>query len=195
MAVLVPYYLMAYGPTNFLYFCDVALLFVLAAVWFEWPTLASMPALGILVPQVLWCIDFVGTAMGRPILGMTEYMFNPSISLFTRSLSLFHIWLPIFVVWLVWRLGYDRRALWRWTVLAWAIQLVCYFWMPQPPAPADNPNLPVNINYVYGLSNQAPQSWMPPVAYLAVVMLAMPALFYWPTHWLMSKYFPRVKQQ
>ena len=36
-AVLVPTYLMAYGPTNFLYFCDVALLTTLAAVWLESP--------------------------------------------------------------------------------------------------------------------------------------------------------------
>ena len=31
-AVLVPYYLQTYGPTNFLYFCDVAVLLTLVAV-------------------------------------------------------------------------------------------------------------------------------------------------------------------
>ncbi|HET8644043.1 MAG TPA: hypothetical protein VFO85_01065, partial [Vicinamibacteria bacterium] len=43
MAVLVPYYWMAYGPTNFLFFCDIALFFALAALWLESPLLASMP--------------------------------------------------------------------------------------------------------------------------------------------------------
>ena len=43
MAVLVPFYWASYGPTNFLYFCDVALFFALAAVWTERPLLASMP--------------------------------------------------------------------------------------------------------------------------------------------------------
>ncbi len=40
MAVLVPVYWLNYGPTNFLYFCDVALFLTLAAVWTEsacWP--------------------------------------------------------------------------------------------------------------------------------------------------------------
>ena len=40
-AVLVPTYLLAYGPTNFLYFCDVALLTTLVAIWLESPLLAS----------------------------------------------------------------------------------------------------------------------------------------------------------
>jgi hypothetical protein len=53
VGVLVPYYWAAYGPTNFLYFCDVALVMTLAAVWAESPLLASMPAIGILLPQVV----------------------------------------------------------------------------------------------------------------------------------------------
>ncbi|MFO0925454.1 MAG: hypothetical protein U0736_00215 [Gemmataceae bacterium] len=60
VAVLAPYYLHAYGPTNFVYFCDVALLMAVAAVWLESPLLASPPAVGILLPQTLWCIDFLG---------------------------------------------------------------------------------------------------------------------------------------
>src|SRR5215213_432558 len=59
VAVLVPYYLVAYGPTNFLYYCDLALFFTLAAFWTEKPIFASMPAVGILLPQTFWCIDFV----------------------------------------------------------------------------------------------------------------------------------------
>ena len=34
-AVMVPVYLKDYGPTNFLYFCDVAVLMTLVAVWTE----------------------------------------------------------------------------------------------------------------------------------------------------------------
>ena len=54
LAVLVPYYLKAYGPTNFLYFCDVALLMALVALWTESSMWASIPAVGILLPQSLW---------------------------------------------------------------------------------------------------------------------------------------------
>ena len=42
LCVLVPYYWSAYGPTNFLYYCDVALFMTLAALWTESALLASM---------------------------------------------------------------------------------------------------------------------------------------------------------
>src|SRR5215207_5400620 len=85
VAVLVPYYWKAYGPTNFLYFCDVALLMALFALWMENSLLASMPTVGILLPQMLWCADFFGGLVGKPITGMTAYMFNPELTLFTRG--------------------------------------------------------------------------------------------------------------
>ena len=62
MAVLVPVYLYYYGWTNFLYFCDVALILTLIAHLDESPLLVSMCAVGIIVPQLVWVIDFVGTA-------------------------------------------------------------------------------------------------------------------------------------
>src|SRR5437762_4384274 len=163
MAVLVPYYWSAYGPTNFLYFCDVALFLALAAVWTERPLLASMPAVGILLPQSLWMADFLGGLAGRPVTGMTAYMFNPELPPFTRGLSLFHFWLPLLLLGLVARLGYDRRALAAWTVLGWVVLLVCYFPMPAPPRPAGAPpGLPVNINYVHGPRAARPPDWLPP---------------------------------
>lgn len=193
VVVLVPYYWHAYGPTNFLYFCDVALLMTLVAVWLESPLLVSMPAVGILLPQTLWCIDFLGGVVGWHLTGMTAYMFNPSLSLFTRGLSFFHFWLPFLLVWLVWRLGYDRRAFVGWTCLAWTLMLLCYFLMPMPPAPPENPNLPVNINYVYGLSDERAQEWMPAPLFLAVLMVALPTVIFLPTHLLLRKLFPQAE--
>ena len=58
MAVLVPVYWSKYGVTNFLYFCDVALFLTLIGVWWEKRIFASMAAVGILLPQFLWCADF-----------------------------------------------------------------------------------------------------------------------------------------
>jgi hypothetical protein len=63
--------------------------------------------------------------------------------------------------------------------------------MPAPPAPAGNPNLPVNINYVYGFSDQAAQTWMPQGSFLAATMLGMPVLVFWPTHLLLQWAFGR----
>src|SRR5262245_44187989 len=79
VCVLVPSYWRSYGPTNFLYFCDLALLMALAAFWTERPLLASMPAVGILLPQAIWCVDFLAELVGWPITGMTKYMFNSDL--------------------------------------------------------------------------------------------------------------------
>ena len=191
MIVLVPVYWYAYGPTNFLYFCDVALFFALAAVWLESPLLASMPAVGILLPQALWCVDFLGRCVGVAMPGsMTGYMFDlfdpnkPLFLRFLRSLSFFHFWLPFLLVYLVWRIGYDRRALIGWTLLAWLLQLVGYFLLPAGPAPEENRDLPVNVNYVFGLG-EAPQTWMPGGWFLVLMMAALPILLFVPTHFLL----------
>ncbi len=191
VSVLVPYYWIAYGPTNFLFFCDIALFLTLAALWLESRLLASMAGVGILMPQALWMADFLGSAVGIPVTGMTGYMFDAKYSLFVRGLSFFHFWLPILLVWMIWRLGYDRRALLSWTSLAWAVLMVCYFLMPAPPAPADNPDLIVNINYVYGFSDKEPQSWMPPLAWFTTLLVALPTLIYLPTHVILGKLFLR----
>ena len=187
VGTLVPYYWRAYGPTNFLYFCDVALLFTLGAVWTENALLASLPAVGILLPQAIWCADFLCGVVGFHPLGLTSYMFSPSLSLFTRGLSFFHFWLPFLLGWLVWRLGYDRRALLGWTLLAWALMATSYGFLPAPPAPLATPNLPVNINYVYGFSDHAPQTWLPPRVFLGLLLAALPLVIFLPTHLILSR--------
>src|SRR5262245_9164103 len=93
MAVLVPTYWYYYGPTNFLYFCDVAIILTLVGIWRENALLISMCAAGIVLPQTVWVIDFVAQIFGVSLLGMTAYMFQDT-SLFLRGLSLFHGWIP-----------------------------------------------------------------------------------------------------
>ena len=49
-------------------------------------------------------------------------------------------------------------------MLAWALILICFFFMP-PPDP--NAGLtPVNINYVWGPSDAAAQTWVSPCVWL-----------------------------
>ncbi|WP_038379865.1 hypothetical protein, partial [Bradyrhizobium elkanii] len=164
MAVLVPVYTYCYGPTNFLYFCDVCLILTLIGVWTESALLISMCAVGLLVPQTFWVIDFLAHVTGYSLTGMTDYMLDQNLSLFLRFLSGFHGWLPFLLLFLVWRLGYDQRALIAWSVLAWALLLICYFVMP---GPQPDPGMtPVNINYVFGTSDRAAQGFVPPLVWL-----------------------------
>jgi hypothetical protein len=189
MAVLIPVYWHYYGPTNFLYFCDVTLIITLVAVWIESPLLVSMCAVGILLPQVYWCIDFIANAFGMSLTGMTNYMFNPNSWWFLRGLSLFHGWIPFLLVYLVWKLGYDKRGLPAWTVVAWALILICFFFMP-PPRP--DPGLtPVNINYVWGMNDAAAQTWVHPYVWTAGLMIGLPLIVFVPTHFMLMRYAPK----
>ena len=187
LAVLVPVYTDNYGPTNFLYFCDVALLLAFVSLWTERPLFASMAAVGILVPQVLWCLDFAAELSGLHLVGLTGYMFDPQRSLLLRGLSFFHGWLPFLLLLLVRRLGYDRRALWAWTALGWGLCLVAYFLLPAAGTVLADPKIPVNINYVFGFDDAKAQTWLPGPVYLLGWMATLLLAIYLPTHLLDRK--------
>src|ERR1039457_6288960 len=76
LAVLVPVYLHTYGPTNFLWFCDAALILTVAGMWLESSLLISMCAVGILLPQCLWLGGIRNERLGVPSLNPTTYIFR-----------------------------------------------------------------------------------------------------------------------
>jgi hypothetical protein len=149
-----------------------------------------MCCVGIVLPQLFWVADFLGHAAGYSLTGMTDYMFDATHSLFLRLLSLFHGWLPFLLIYLVCKIGYDRRALGSWTGLAWVLLLICFFLMP-PPTP-DAGLTSVNINYVWGMSDSAAQSWAPPYVWFAGLWIGLPVLVYAPTHFALSRIMPAV---
>lgn len=174
IAILVPVYLAEYGPKNFLWTSDIALLVTLLAIWLESRVLASMMAVAVLVPDVLWIVDFAGRlSLGPtklPLLG-TQYMFDDAIPLLVRLLSLFHVFMPVLLIWLVLRLGYDPRAWLFQSLLACCVLPLTYL-LTEPPD---------NINWVYGIGAE-PQDWMPAPLYVATLMALVPICVYWPTH-------------
>lgn len=193
VAVLIPVYWHYYGPTNFLYFCDITLILLTVAIWTESPLLVSMGCVGVLVPQMFWLFDFAVNLSGHSLTGMTDYMFDSTHSLFLRLLSLFHGWLPFFLVYLVWAFGYDRRALPAWSALFALDMLICFYLMP-PPTP--HPGLtPVNINYVFGLRDTAAQTILPPNIWFLGLLLGIPVFVFAPTHFLLAAVMPSATQR
>ncbi len=182
VCVMVPYYWSAYGPLNFLYFCDVALLVTLPALWLENRFLLSMQTVSIVLPQLLWVVDFAAHAVWPTgVVAMTDYMFDPGIKPFVRGLSSFHGWLPFMLLYAVWKLGYDRRAFAVQCVFGIALLLVCYFFTPRPPQ--------ANLNDVFGLGKDRPQQWMAPWLWLAMLVVVFPVGFYLPAHLVLSRWF------
>jgi len=190
VAILVPWYWVTYTPWNFLYFCDIALLVTGVAIWIESPLLVSMQAVAITLPQMLWVVDLLCRLVaGVHVTGVTNYMFESSIPLLLRGLSLFHGWLPFVLLWLLSRLGYERRALTLQAPVAVIVLLISYLLAPAPPPPASHPNWAVNINYVYGLDDKHPQTWMPPPLWLLLVMAFNVIALYAPTHVVLRRVF------
>jgi hypothetical protein len=192
VAIVVPCYWVSYTPWNFLYFCDVALLVTGVAMWIESPLLVSMQAVAITLPQLLWVVDLLcRLLLGVHVTGVTSYMLDPQIPAFLRGLSSFHGWLPLVLLWLLSRLGYDGRALPLQTMAAVVILLVSYLFAPAPPPPVDHPAWAVNLNYVYGLDDRHPQTWMVPRLWLLCLMASNVIVVYVPTHYVLRRVFGR----
>lgn len=180
LCVLVPAYWVHWGPRNFLWFSDIALLTTGVALWLESALLASMMTVAIALPELVWNVDFFGRLVtGRHPFGLSEYMFDARKPGLLRALSLFHVVLPVLLIWTVHRLGYDPRA-WIFQTVVALIVLPVTYWLTDP---ADN------VNWVYGPGGK-PQTWMTPRAYLAAVMVFFPLVVYLPTHLLLRALFP-----
>jgi hypothetical protein len=179
VAVLVPVYWREYGPSNFLWFSDIALFAILVTLWTRHPLPSSMTAVGVLFLELIWTIDFLLllVAGGSPI-GLADYMRDESIPAGVRAISLFHLVLPPLLLWLMYRLGYDRRAFLAQTALALVVLPVT--WLVSGPD--------ANINWVYGPGDE-PQDWMPPVAWLLLVMAVFPLVVYLPSHLAFKRIF------
>ena len=177
VALLVPIYWRQYGPANFLWFSDIALLLLLPALWLENALLVSMTALSVLVLELVWNVDFWGRlATSKSLIGLSAYMFDPKIPLFIRALSFFHVALPILIIWLLFRLGYDHRA-WLWQSLAALVVLPSSYLTTNPRE---------NINWVYGFGEK-PQAALPGPLFVALLMLGFPLIVYLPLHLLFAK--------
>jgi hypothetical protein len=190
VAVLVPCYWVTYTPWNFLYFCDIALLATAVAIWIESPLLVSMQAVAITLPQTLWVLDLLcRLVVGAHLTGVTAYMLDARISPFLRALSSYHGWLPLLLLWLLSRLGYDRRAPVAQSAAATLVLLASYLFAPAPPPSPDHPAWAVNINYVYGLDDRHPQTFMPPWLWLLTLIAFHLALLYPITHLVLRRLF------
>ena len=179
--ILVPVYWTNLGIANFLWGSDIALLVMVFGLWLENRFLTSMMTIGVLIPELAWNIDFfIHLIAGRDLLGLniTGYMFSEERSLLVRFLSLFHVFLPIILLYSLLRLGYDSRAFLAQVILCWVILPATYLFTD-----------PVkNINWVFGIS-EVPQTWMPEIVYLVLLMMFFPLLIFWPTHLLLKKIF------
>ena len=179
---LVLTYAFHYPLSNFLWFCNVALLMTTVALWLENRLMISMALLAVALPEVGWNLDFFAQLLfGQQVTGDTAYMFMPELSLFVRCLSLYHVWLPIVLLAVVWRLGYDRRAWWAQSALASVLLVVS----------CATGDVARNVNFAFGLNGQ--QQWAHPWLYVFLTALVIAVVMYGLPHLLLESLLSKRK--
>jgi hypothetical protein len=160
-----------YGWKNFLWFSDIAFIGAVPAMWLEDATLASVLAVAVLLPELLWNVDYaLRLVLRRSITGLTDYMFEPERPLLLRGLSLFHVPLPLVLLWMIAAYGYDATAGLPGAVVLAAVVLP---WSRLVSAPEKN------INWTYGLGAKR-VSW-PGWLYVFVLFVGFVLLVFVPT--------------
>lgn len=179
VVILIPVYWKQWGPANFLWFSDIALFLSVPALWMESELLASMMAVGVLLPELYWNFELlVRLITGFRLAGLTDYMWDKEKPLYLRLLSLFHVVLPATLILMLLNFGYDPSAFYFQTLLAWVILLLCYKFTP----PSSN------INWVFGLGN-SPQHKIPSEYFLLIIMIAYAIVVFLPTHLVLNAIF------
>jgi hypothetical protein len=178
IVVWLPAYVHVWGWTNLLHLCDIAVILACAGLWWASPLLISSQAVSLLVAGFLWCLD-VGwrLATGGYLVGGTEYMWDARYPLWVRLLSLFHLGLPIALLWGLRKIGYDRRGLVTQSTIAAGL-LVASRFLPAA----------LNLNYAYR-DPLLHRAWGPAPVHLAVTLLGLVAVLYWPTHLFLKWFF------
>jgi len=165
-----------YSWRNFLWFSDIAFIGAVPALWLESSALASVLAVAVLLPEILWNVDFVARLLTRRrITGLTDYMFEPGRPRLLRGLSLFHVPLPLVLLWMVREYGYDASV---GLVGAVAMAAVVLPWSRAVSTPERN------INWTYGLG--ARRSASSATTYVTLLFVAFVAFVFVPTHVLLQ---------
>ncbi len=168
-----------YGWKNFLWFSDIAFIGAVPAMWLENAALSSVLAVAVLVPEILWNVDYAGRLLlRRRITGLTDYMFEPERPLILRALSLFHVPLPLVLLWLLAAYGYDDRVALPGAIVLAAVVLPWSRWVSAPDK---------NINWTYGLG--ARQVTWPATVYVPILFFGFVAFVFIPTHWALDRLF------
>jgi len=180
VVVVVAIWLRYYGWRNLLWFSDIALIGAVPAFWLEDARIASVLAVAVLLPEMLWNVDLAGRLLlRRRISGLTDYMFEKDRPLILRRLSLFHVPLPLVLLWLLAAYGYAEPIALPGAIVLAAVVLPISRAVSTPEK---------NINWSWGLGPV--QSPLPAYLYVLLLFLGFVVLVFVPTHAILRNTLP-----
>ncbi len=180
LAVWLPAYWRVWGWANFLHLCDVTVILTCVGLWFGNSLLLSSQAVASLVVDLAWTLDVTWRlVLGKHLIGGTEYMWDARFPLWVRLLSVFHLFWPLLVVWTLRRVGYDRRGWLLQSAIAAVLLVVSRLVQPA-----------LNINFAYR-DPLFGRAWGPAPVHLAVILLGVIVVIYWPTHLVLARVLPK----
>ncbi len=178
LVVWIPIYWRTWGASNFLQFCDIAVILTCVGLLANSRLLLSSQA--VVSPRVdlAGMVDAASQLFFRHRLtGGTDYLFAAQYPLAIRLLSLFHVVLPFLLIWVLYRVGYDSRGF----VLQSVVTAVA-FAASRFTTPAKNMNFAFTDPFFR-------RQWGPPAVHIAVSLLFMILAVYLPTHIFLQKFF------
>jgi hypothetical protein len=168
-----------YGWKNFLWFSDIAFIGAVPAMWLESAALASVLTVAVLIPELLWNVDYaLRLVLRRRITGLTDYMFESDRLLLLRGLSLFHVPLPLVLLWMIAAYGYDASVGLPGAVALGAVVLPWSRILSTPEK---------NINWTYGFGAQR-MRW-PGWVFVPLLFVGFVLFVFIPTDWLLRTWF------
>ncbi len=163
-----------YGPSHFLWLCNITNFLVLVALWREDSLIFSSQIVLTLLIDSLWVIDLAcALALNVHPFGATTYMFDPALHLAIRLMSLYHLFLVPLIIYGLWCVGYDNRG-WKLQTVITAVAYPLTYLFGDPAG---------NINwlwYPFGIK----QTVVSLEVFVVILMAAFPLMLYLPTHGL-----------
>lgn len=184
IAILIPTYWHYYGFQNFLWLSDIGLFFTVIGLWFNSALIMSMATVGILFLELVWAVDFFAELfLGLNPIDLSDYMFDAHYPLILRGISLFHIITP--VIWICYMLqyGYDRRALYYFTIFYWINLITVYLFT----------DIKENINWVFLPTIYNWHTITQPM-WVIILFVGFPLCLFLPMHFLCKKLFKPAAQ-
>jgi hypothetical protein len=144
------------------------------AIWLKNRIISSMMAIGVLPIETLWLISLFS---GGEFLGIANYMYDTDLPLWLRLLSFYHFAVIAAIIYMIYRFGYDKRALFPQVIFSLFIIYLTFVFGDKSE----------NINMIYPPQDVSP--YISEQTYLIAMPFILIMVFIIPTHFLLKKFF------